>query len=219
MKSNQFMARVFGISFLIGYLSYGIGFGLVNSIINAPEGLAFIFAHKNQVILEAGIMMALFATINIVLAMIMTPLFKPFNQTLAYGYLSAAIAATVMLIVGAVFLLMLVPLSESFIQAGAGDISYFQTLSLLCKKGNFFSYQIGMAIWGLGGLIFCYLLYVSKLVPRWLSIWGFIAYIIFISGAIFALFGYEIDVIMDIPGGLFEIFLSIRLIIKGFDKK
>ncbi|MEY3451910.1 MAG: hypothetical protein RL711_1736, partial [Bacteroidota bacterium] len=44
-----------------------------------------------------------------------------------------------------------------------------------------------------------------------------IGYVIFISGAFFALFGINIDVILDIPGGLFEIFLSFWLIIKGFD--
>jgi len=196
MNSNKIAARSFGIAFLIGYISYGLGFGLLNSVINSPGGLATIYANKNQVIFEAAIMMAVFATINIGLGIIMTPVLKPYNKTLTYGYLSAAIASTVMLIVGAIFLLLLVPLSEEF-----------------------FSYQIGMVIWGLGGLLFCFLLYLSKLVPRWMSVWGFIGYIIFISGAFFALFGISIDVILDIPGGLFEIFLSFWLIFKGFNGK
>ncbi|MBV5314571.1 MAG: DUF4386 domain-containing protein [Prolixibacteraceae bacterium] len=219
MNSNKIAARSFGIAFLIGYISYGLGFGLLNSVINSPGGLATIYANKNQVIFEAAIMMAVFATINIGLGIIMTPVLKPYNKTLTYGYLSAAIASTVMLIVGAIFLLLLVPLSEEFVTAGAGDTTYFQTLGILCKKANFFSYQIGMVIWGLGGLLFCYLLYLSKLVPRWMSVWGFIGYIIFISGAFFALFGISIDVILDIPGGLFEIFLSFWLIFKGFNGK
>ncbi len=219
MNANKFAARAFGISFLIGYLSYGIGFGLVNAIINSPEGLLAIHAAKHQVIFEAAIMMALFATINIGLGIIMTPLLKPFNKTFAYGYLGAAIASTVMLIVGAVFILIMTPLSDELVRVttSSGDTSYFQTLFLLCKKANFFSYQIGMAIWGLGGLMFCYLLYLSRLVPRWLSVWGFVGYIVFIAGAIFALFGINIDVLLDIPGGLFEIFLSIWLIVKGFN--
>ena len=84
-------------------------------------------------------------------------------------------------------------------------------------KGNFFAYQLGMAIWGLGGLMFCYLLYESKLVPRLLPVWGFIGYIIFISGTILELFGNNIGVQLSIPGGLFEIFLSVWLIVKGFN--
>ena len=209
IDSNKLASRTFGIAFLIGYLSYGVGFALVNSLINAPGGLSAIYASKNQVI---------FATINIGLGIIMTPLLKPFNKTLTYGYLSAAIASTVMLIIGAIFILLLVPLSEEFVKAGSADANYFQTLSILCKRANFFAYQIGMVIWGLGGLMFCYLLYLSKFVPQWMSVWGFIAYVIFISGAIFALFGYNIDVLLDIPGGLFEIFLSFWLITKGFNR-
>ncbi|MEY3417763.1 MAG: hypothetical protein RL060_1875, partial [Bacteroidota bacterium] len=198
-------------------ISYGLGFGLLNSFINSPGSLAVIFNLKNQVIFQAAIMMAVFAPVNIVLGVIMAPIFKPYNQPLAYGYLSAAIASTVLLIVGAIFLLLSIPLSEEFVNVGAGDTKNLELLFTLCKKANFFSYQIAMVIWGLGGLIFSYLLYVSKIVPRWLSIWGIIGYVIFISGAFFALFGINIDVILDIPGGLFEIFLSFWLIIKGFD--
>lgn len=216
MKTNKTAARTFGVLFLLGYISYGVGFVLVNAIINSPGGLSVIKASQHLIILEAAIMMAVFATINIGLGIIMTPLLKPYNQTMTYGYLSAAIASTIMLIMGAIFLLLFIPLSDEFVKAGAGDIPYFQTLSVLLKKANFYCYQIGMVVWGLGGLMFCYLLYQSKFVPQWMAIWGFVAYIIFIAGAIFALFGYNIDVLLDIPGGLFEVFLSFWLIIKGF---
>ena len=73
-----------------------------------------------------------------------------------------------------------------------------------------------MAIWGIGGLLFCVLLYKSKLVPRWLTVWGLIGYVIFISGTIAELYGLPIGVQLSLPGGLFEIVLSVWLIIKGF---
>ena len=49
-----------------------------------------------------------------------------------------------------------------------------------------------------------------------MSVWGFTGYVIFISGTILELFGYNVGVILSIPGGLFEISLSIWLIVKGF---
>ena len=87
---------------------------------------------------------------------------------------------------------------------------------VLLTKGNFYAYQIGMAIWGIGGLMFCYLLLVSKLVPQWITIWGFVGYLVFIAGTILELFGISIGVQLSLPGGLFEILLSIWLIVKGF---
>jgi hypothetical protein len=209
-------ARTFGIFFLLGYLSYMTGNILVQSIINSAGGLSSIYANKTLMIFGAAILMALFAFLNVGLAVIMVPILKRYNNTVTYGYLGAAITSTMMLILGAIFLLLLVPLSDEFAKSSSSNPAYFQTLSVLFSKGNSFAYQIGMAIWGLGGLMLCYLLFQSRLVPRFISIWGFLGYLIFISGTFLALFGYSVDLILDIPGGLFELFLSVWLIARGF---
>jgi hypothetical protein len=216
MNSNRMVARTFGIFFLIGYAAYITG----NVLANSPENLSLshVYTNKSQVIF-GGILMSVVETFfNMGLVVIMIPLLKKFNKTLTYGYFTSGIISTLMMVVGAIFLFLLIPLSDEFMKAGSGAGGYFQTLSALCMKGNFFSYQTAMAIWGLGGLLFCYLLYISKLVPRFLAIWGFVGYIIFTAGAILAMFGYSVDVMMDIPGGLFEITLAIWLIAKGFNQ-
>ena len=135
---------------------------------------------------------------------------------MTYGYLSAGITATTVLVVGAIFLLLLLPLSDEFVKAGSATTQHSETIGINLKNGGAFSYQIGMALWGLGGILFCSLLYKSKLVPRLLAVWGFIGYIVFIAGTVLELFGNNIGVVLSIPGGLFEISLSIWLIVKGF---
>jgi len=50
MDAAKIAARPFGIAFLLGYLSYGLGFGLLNALIEPPCSLAAIFSHKDQVI-------------------------------------------------------------------------------------------------------------------------------------------------------------------------
>jgi hypothetical protein len=217
MKSNKAIARTFGIFFLLGYVGYITGNILVGSIINTPDSLSYVYANRMQVI-SGVILMSVIATFfNVGLAVIMFTILKKYNKNMAYGYFSAAIMATLMLVVGSIFLLLLVPLSDEFLKTGSIYSTYFQTMNVLCKKGNFFSYQTGMVIWGLGGLIFCYLLYLSRIVPGLLAVWGFIGYIIFITGSMLAIFGYSVDIPLEIPGGLFEIFLSIWLIVRGFN--
>lgn len=208
---------MFGIFFIITFLSYGIGSGLIQSITNVPDMLSNVYANKTQVIVGVILMAIIHTFVNIGLPVIMFPILKPYNRYFTYGYLSAAIAATIVLIVGAIFVLLLLPLSDEYIKVGSIANPYLETLGIISIKGNFFAYQLGMAIWGLGGLMFCYLLYESKLVPRLLPVWGFIGYIIFISGTILELFGNNIGVQLSIPGGLFEIFLSVWLIVKGFN--
>lgn len=211
MKTTKLTARIFGISFLIGYFSYGIGFGHLNSIMNSADSLLYFSKHKNVILFDAAILMAIFAPINIVLGIIMTPIFKSFNQTLTYGYLCFSVVSSTLLIIGAIFLLTSLNLSDHI--GNSNSQLFFELL----KSANFYSYQIGMFFWGIGGILFSYLLLISRIVPKWLSIWGIIGYIIFISGAIFAIFGFKIDIYLDIPGGLFELFLSFWFIFKGFN--
>jgi hypothetical protein len=217
MQSHKTAARVFGIFFIIAFLSYGIGSGLVNSIASSPNYLANVYANKTTIVVGVILMALVHSFVNIGLPVILLPILKPFNRYLTYGYLSAAIAATVVLVVGAIFLLLLVPLSDEFVKTGSITSSNFDSMGVLLKKGGAFSYQLGMALWGLGGLMFVSVLYKSKLVPRLFSYWGFVGYIVFVAGTILELFGNNVGVILSIPGGLFEIFLSLWLIVKGFN--
>jgi len=217
MINYKTAGRLFGIFFILTFLFYGIGSGMIASITGTPDMLENISVNKTPIIIGA-ILMALFHTVfNISLSVILLPLLKPFHKNMAYGYLSAAIASTVTLVLGAIFLLLLLPLSDEFVKAGSEISPYFGTMAIILVKGNFYAYQLGMAIWGIGGLLLCTILFQSKLIPRLISVWGLIGYIIFISGTLLELFGIGIGVLLSMPGGLFEIGLSLWLIIKGLN--
>lgn len=218
MKSQKTIARTFGAFFILAFLSYGIGTGLTTSVTDAADSLSNFSTHKTSFVIGVILMALVHTIVNTGLPVLMVSILKPYNKILSYGYLSAGITATITLIVGAVLLMMFIPLSSMYANADAADAGYFETIAAILAKGNFYAYQIGMAIWGVGGLMFCYLLYISKLVPRGLSVWGFVGYLVFIAGTIAELFGLGIGVQLAIPGGLFEITLSIYLMIKGFRK-
>ena len=88
---------------------------------------------------------------------------------------------------------------------------------VLIPRRSTYGYQISMTLWGIGGLMLCYVLFISRLVPRLLSVWGLLGYVIFMVGTTAEMFGYGIGVMLAIPGGLFELGLSLWLIVKGFD--
>jgi len=70
-------------------------------------------------------------------------------------------------------------------------------------------------------LILAYLLYRTRLIPRWIAILGVIGYPVLLIGTVFDLFNV-IDVtqgaglVFVVPGGLFELILPIWLLAKGF---
>ena len=217
MVSHRNAARMFGVFFILTFFSYGIGSGLVNCITGVPGFLANVYASQSTIIIGVILMALVHTFLNIGLPVILMPILRPLNKSVAYGYLSAAIAATVVLIVGAIFLLLLIPLSVEFTKAGSAAPHYFETIGILLKKGGAVSYQLGMALWGLGGMLLVSLLFGTKLVPRLLAGWGLIGYLVFISGTILELFGIGVGTLLALPGGLFEITLSVWLIVRGFN--
>ena len=219
MLSHKTAARMFGIFFIIAFLSYGIGGAIVDSIVTVPDFLTNVSNSRMLIVLGISLMALVHSFVNIGLPVIMLPILKPFNDRLAYGFLSLAIAATTVLIVGTIFVLLLLPLSDAYINGGSAAAPSFETMGTLLVNGNSLSYHMGMALWAIGGLMFVSVLYISKLIPRPMSVWGMIGYTILLLGSILLLSGPNgaIEVASVAIGGLFEITLSIWLIVKGFN--
>ncbi|NOU75564.1 DUF4386 family protein [Paenibacillus sp. LMG 31458] len=74
-----------------------------------------------------------------------------------------------------------------------------------------------MIVLSLVSLLFCYLLYQSKLIPRLISVFGLIGYASLLTSALLEIFGYSPGMFLFLPGALFEIILPIWLIVKGFN--
>lgn len=208
--------RIFGICFIITFLSYGIGSTIIDDIVTQPDFLKTLTQNNVSFVTAAILMAGIHTLMNIALPMAMMPIIKPHSKFLANGYFALAIAATIILVIGVVFLLLLLPLSE-ISQNATLDENLTSTISTLLKKAGFYAYQIGMGIWGIGGLLLVTVLYRAHLVPKLFGIWGIIGYIIFTAGTLFELYGYEYGLMANIPGGLFEVFLSIWLIFRGFN--
>ena len=217
LKPHKMAARIFGVFFLVSFLAYGIGAALIESLAGAPDMLATVYANQTLLVVGALLMAVIHTFTNIGLPITLLRVLKPRNETLYFGYLSAAIVATIMLAVGVVFLLLLLPLSDQYMSSGSAVTGQFETMAMLLRKANNISYQIGMIVWSLGGLMFCSILYQSKLIPRAMSVWGIVGYIVLMSGCILALFGLSLREMHVLPGALFELFLSLWLIVKGFN--
>lgn len=78
------------------------------------------------------------------------------------------------------------------------------------------AYSTAMAILGVGSIFFCWVLLKSGLLPRGLAAWGIAGYAIFALGSVLQLAGYEVELVMSIPGGLFEVTAGLYLMAKGF---
>ncbi len=219
MNSNKKTARIVGVLFITATVA-GVLSLLFTGPLNTPDYLIKVSANENQIII-AGLLMLImgFAVAGIGIAMY--PVFKKHNEALALGFAGFRIIEGVLFIVSVVSLLSLLTLSQEFVKAGAPDASYFQTIGTLLQEENYWAYHMGTISFGLAALIFYYLLYQSKLIPRWLSVWGLIGVPLWFAVSLLIMFGLDpsstISTLLYLPIGVNEMVLAVWLIVKGFN--
>src|SRR5438046_311243 len=72
------------------------------------------------------------------------------------------------------------------------DARYYQTLgTLLLAVREWANFVFSVSAFSLGALMYYYVLYQSKLIPRWLSGWGLIGAAFSLSAALLMMFGLK----------------------------
>ena len=94
--------------------------------------------------------------------------------------------------------------------------SSFQTLGTLLLAERFWANEMVFIAYGLGAIIFYYLSYRLRIIPRFLSIWGLIGAPLVLINVMLEIFGFKTLQILGVQMGLNEIILGIWLIVKGF---
>ena len=128
----------------------------------------------------------------------------------------------IFIIVSAISALLLLTLGRDYV-AGAPDASNFQTLGTVILAEREWNFLVGTHIvLSLNALILNYLFYQSRLVPRFLSVWGLIGAPFILAAGLLSMFGLipvfsPIADLLALPIALFEMVLAVWLIVKGFN--
>jgi hypothetical protein len=223
MNTGRKTAIIVGVLFIIGTVAGVLSVVLTSSILTGSDFLAAVAANETQVIMAALLVL----TMGLALAMVpvvIFPILKQHNEVLALGYVvfrGALETLTVFVIV--IAWLLLIPLSQESAKAGAADASNFQALGALLLKAAEIGASLGAIVFPLGAAMFYAVLYQSKLIPRWLSVWGLIAVALnFVSTGLAGVFGLPpqmstIQTVANLPIFLQEMVMAVWLIAKGFN--
>jgi Domain of unknown function (DUF4386) len=217
MNAYRTTARIVGILYVAG-LVIGIGgMILIQSILGAPDHLSAVSA--SSMLLAIGAMLWLMpAAGDAAHGVLMFPILKQQqSERIAIGYLGFRIINAVFIAVMVLFILLQIPVASEYIKAVGSDASYLQGLSSVFMQGQLYAYNFGMSAVGLASLMLCYVLYRAKLVPRLLAVWGLIGYATILCGSLLEILGFNLLSIHAIPGGLWELFIGVWLIVKGFN--
>lgn len=220
MNANRKAAIIAGVLFIGATAASLLGSSFTQSILDAPDYLVKISANQSQVTL--GVLFQFIAAVTSAgIAISLYPTLRRHNEGLALGSVGFRIVEGVFYIVGALGLLSLLSLSQEYVKAGAPATSDYQILGTLILAGrNWAGFGFAVISFCLGALMYYYVFFQSKLIPRWLSGWGLIAIALLLAMALFVMFGVRpsgTTLLLAVPIAVQEMVLAVWLIVKGFN--
>jgi hypothetical protein len=222
MNTNIKTARIVGVLFIIATVAGFLSVALLGPALENPDVLTGFAENGNQVITGA-LLDLLGAAAFVIIAIVIFPILKKYNESIAIGYIVARSFEAVPFIIANISLLSLLTLSQQYMQAGAPDASNFLPVSTGLLATYDWTQLLGpRMLASLAALPFYYVLYQSKLLPRWISVWGLIAAPLYFASGLLPMFNLldpfsPIGVVLFIPAALLEMVLAVWLIVKGFN--
>ena len=220
MNSYRKNARIVGILFITAIAAPLLSFPFTGYI-NDSDYLITVSENSSMVVV--GSLLELIMAFAIAgIAIWLYPVLRKHNESLALGAVGCRLIESVLYIFAIVGLLSLVTLSHEYVAGGAPSDSLFAKLGTLTLDGRHWAGVLASMSFILGTLMYYYIFFKSKLIPRWLSVWGLIGVPLWLIGELLILFGVADSfsttiVLLDLPIAVNELTLAVLLITKGFN--
>ena len=215
-EKHRKTAIIVGVLFIIGDIAGVLSYLVTGGLLDGPDALTKIAANQDQLVLGALLVLVMGFALAMV-PVVMFPVFKKYNEVLALGcVVFRGALETVGYMATAGTWLLLVELSREHAAAASGA-PHFQTISaLLVSAQSSITAHFTSIAFCLGSLMFYYLFYQSRLIPRWLSIWGLAGAVLYLAAPLLDLFGHGFGLLMA-PLAVAELVLAVWLIVRGLD--
>jgi len=221
-REHRAAAMTAGILFIIGTVS-----GILSKVItalpvhNADDPLAYAADHSGAV--ATGALLVLVMGLSLALIpVVLFPVLRRVDEVLATGYLiirGAVEAATYVMI--AIAWLQLVPLADTM-SAGPGTASSPAGVRLGALVIDSDGASVVMSlVFCLGAALFYVLLFRSRIVPRWITVWGLVGIPLYVAAYLLAMYGVvginssEVN-LLCLPLAVQEMVLAVWMIARGF---
>ena len=223
MNTHRKTAIIVGVLFIIATGFLFIGEAIYNPILGSPDYLDI--AYPNKIIVVIGILLEFAIVLAMpLISVFLFPILKKHNEALALGYVGFRFFEAVLFVSIESNKLSLINVSRDYLNKGGMDASYFQNIGSSIQSVNEWTFSIYVLVFTVGALMLYSVLYKSKLIPRFISAWGFIAAAFLLIGSVLIMVeiftGFSelgLELIFTIPIAVNEMVLAIWLIVKGFN--
>ena len=189
----------------------------LGSILKAEHAAKNIIGYEGVFRIGIAIEFSMFMLV-MVLSWALYIILKPVNKNLALLGLIFRFGEAILGCVVIIFYLAILMFLSGAEYLQVFEPAQLQALARFFLKLHGVGFYILLAIMGVGGVVYCYLFYISSYIPRILSVWGIITYLTMVA------YGF-VNIILQnppaelmyamAPGALFEISIGLWLFFKG----
>jgi hypothetical protein len=224
MTGSKTNARITGVLFILGTVPVIVAMMLWGQSVSSPDYLSSMAASRDHILLYAlSVMFMGLACAGIGISLY--PVLKRYSEGLAMTAMGFRLMEGTLQVVSAIGLVALLALSQEFVQAGSPPDSFFQPAAAAIKAvHDWVGNGAYLFPWCIGASIYYTIFYRTRLVPRWLSVWGLLGLALMLLstfGAMFGLLGSmsSLQILFNLPILVQEMALAVWLIVKGYKPK
>ena len=211
MNKGKIVGILLLTSMILGIVIYQI---LQGPILFADDFLTATAANKNPII-TSTILGLLNGVTTIMIAVLILPVFKQYNFSLSFLYLSLTIVNFMMIAIDNVSTLSILELSISHSKYAEVNGGAFVIISELLYQKHWWTHYMSLLSSSFYMFTFYLLFYQSRLIPKILSLGGLIAVSMMLIEILSSIFGQSIGMILMLPLGIVQLSLVVWLLIKG----
>ncbi len=213
-----FMGTVFGV--LGGVVGGEVITSLISGIpLAGVDMLGLVATHSSQI--TNGAFLTLMMGISLVaMTVFLYPIFRKDSQELALGMLlfRGALEGTSYFIQTIGFLI-LIALGSEYVTNGANSAALQSMGNIVYQFQDIIS-PVGTIVFLIGATCLYISFYRTRLIPRWLTIWGLTSVVPYLANALLNFFHIDsgMGMYFEIPLGIQELAMGAWLVIKGFNQ-
>lgn len=205
--------KVLGAAFLTqAVTSLASGSILLALVEPGDIGRTMINIADNALLMRANIFGEMITALGIIfLGAVLFVALRKQNEAIALAALGLYVLEAGLLAVSRIAAFALLRVSEGYV--AAGQPASMRVMGELAFGPTTFGYTLAMLPFGVGAMLFYYLLYGSGLVPRALSLWGLLTVPLVLIGTLSVLFGNEVPFLIYLPYVPFEFTVGIWFLV------
>ncbi len=204
---------------VLGFVGLGV---VLEPLLSASDYLTAYGTMETRV-LFASLLELLMSISLVAMAAAVYPVVRRYNPSAAIAYFGLRVLEAVPVIMGVVSMLALAKLGKEYVSAGAAEPARFETLgAILAGVPEWAGHVVlDVALFPVGAMVLYWVFFRTRLVPRWLSGWGFLGAMLYWAAGVLVMFHVITPfepphILLQAPLGLQEMVLAIWLIVRGF---